>query len=286
MAGPWRFRAAPLALALILAVFWAPGISANRRLLHGTTQQSSTCSCGQPMDQCDFYMDGYKDKCPVITFGPGSWDMSCSVMSSCCSGDSSVSCGNQFYANRNHIASRTVQGAAQSFEGLCIKLVLTQVELAPNDFNLNQGDGNKQYPEERRCVIFQTACASSYSPPSYTPPSYSPPSYSPPSYSPPSYSPPSYSPPLTVPFLLSPFLLAPSYSPPLTPPFLFAPVSAPPFLLPAVLHPPIVPFQQLSPVPVPPLLFPPKALLASVLLPKTEAPSAQPYSVRVASRLQ
>lgn len=40
---------------------------------------------------------------------------SCSVMSSC-SGDSSTSCGNQFYASQNHVACRTIQGPLQQYQ--------------------------------------------------------------------------------------------------------------------------------------------------------------------------
>ncbi|CAI5494325.1 unnamed protein product [Closterium sp. Naga37s-1] len=69
--------------------------------------------------------------------------------------------GDQFYATGQpaKVYARTFQKnlPASAFKGCCVRLPLTSVQLkAPNGdvINLNQGDGNKQFPEPRRCLLF------------------------------------------------------------------------------------------------------------------------------------
>ncbi|CAI7793453.1 unnamed protein product [Closterium sp. NIES-54] len=69
--------------------------------------------------------------------------------------------GDQFYATGQpaKVYARTFQKnlPAPAFKGCCVRLPLTSVQLkAPNGdvINLNQGDGNKQFPEPRRCLLF------------------------------------------------------------------------------------------------------------------------------------
>ncbi|CAI5932346.1 unnamed protein product [Closterium sp. NIES-64] len=69
--------------------------------------------------------------------------------------------GDQFYATGQpaKVYARTFQKnlPASAFKGCCVRLPLTSVQLkAPNGdvINLNPGDGNKQFPEPRRCLLF------------------------------------------------------------------------------------------------------------------------------------
>ncbi|GJP43802.1 hypothetical protein CLOM_g6300 [Closterium sp. NIES-68] len=69
--------------------------------------------------------------------------------------------GDQFYATGQpaKVYARTFQKnlPASAFKGCCVRLPLTSVQLkAPNGdiINLNKGDGNKQFPEKHRCLLF------------------------------------------------------------------------------------------------------------------------------------
>ncbi|CAI5472454.1 unnamed protein product [Closterium sp. Yama58-4] len=69
--------------------------------------------------------------------------------------------GDQFYATGQpaKVYARTFQKnlPASAFKGCCVRLPLTSVQLkAPNGdvINLNKGDGNKQFLEKRRCLLF------------------------------------------------------------------------------------------------------------------------------------
>jgi hypothetical protein len=63
MAGVLSIVQVPIKLAFIVAVLCLPAISAW-----------GECQCGQPMDECDFYFEGYKDQSPVIDIGSGTGD--------------------------------------------------------------------------------------------------------------------------------------------------------------------------------------------------------------------
>lgn len=52
------------------------------------------------------------------------------------------------------------QPGVQSFAGLCVVVPLTGIQVTDASgavINLNPGDGNAQFPESRRCIVFNTA---------------------------------------------------------------------------------------------------------------------------------
>ncbi|CAI5472683.1 unnamed protein product [Closterium sp. Yama58-4] len=69
--------------------------------------------------------------------------------------------GDQFYATGEpaRVYARTFQKnlPAEAFQGCCVRLPLASVQLkAPGGdvINLNKGDGNERFPDERRCLLF------------------------------------------------------------------------------------------------------------------------------------
>eukprot|EP00897_Mesotaenium_endlicherianum_P001062 jgi/Mesen1/10957/ME000096S10533 len=67
----------------------------------------------------------------------------------------------QFYINGPRVWMRTIQSSPgySYYENRYVKLYFTNVQLAMAGaiFNLNKGDGNLDFPDSRRCVVFKTA---------------------------------------------------------------------------------------------------------------------------------
>jgi hypothetical protein len=72
--------------------------------------------------------------------------------------DHTKDCSSNFYFLINKVATRTFNknNKVKLFRKKCVRLDISSAQLY-GGLNLNPGDGNKEYPEKRRCVIFRTA---------------------------------------------------------------------------------------------------------------------------------
>ena len=147
------------------------------------------CSSSSPTQDCDFFFENHLNDIPTYNLAAGGGDQAISnaVMwvsvrdtgtqlylevdstgqaTNACSGSGKSSFGDQFYitnlSGQGYVFARTFQTnpGVSYFAGACIKLPIlaAQIDFKNNTvINLNPGDGNNDFPESRRCIVFQTS---------------------------------------------------------------------------------------------------------------------------------
>ncbi|CAI5535919.1 unnamed protein product [Closterium sp. Naga37s-1] len=128
---------------------------------------------------CDFYFTGFQDSIPSFKLPESGGDVAispaieASVKGSAVnvialnSQTASYACSNgtmpndnQFYVVQDVVQVRTIQPQDNgTYNGLYVKIPISnaEIEVYNQVFNLNPNDGSSSFPEERRCVIFQTS---------------------------------------------------------------------------------------------------------------------------------
>ncbi|CAI7753903.1 unnamed protein product [Closterium sp. NIES-53] len=128
---------------------------------------------------CDFYFTGFQDSIPTFKLPESGGDVAISpaveasvkgsavnvialnsqTASYACS-NGSMPNDNQFYVVQDVVQVRTIQPQDKGkYNGLIVKIPISsaEIEVFNQVFNLNPNDGSSSFPEERRCVIFQTS---------------------------------------------------------------------------------------------------------------------------------
>ncbi|CAI5473061.1 unnamed protein product [Closterium sp. Yama58-4] len=139
---------------------------------------SSSSSPPVPSGGCDFYFTGFQDSTPTFKLPENGGDVvisppiEASVKGSVVnvialnsqtakySGGSSLPDDNQFYVVQDVVQVRTIQPQDKGkYNGLTVTIPITnaEIEVYNQVFNLNPGDGSSSFPEDRRCVVFQTS---------------------------------------------------------------------------------------------------------------------------------
>ncbi|CAI5534994.1 unnamed protein product [Closterium sp. Naga37s-1] len=128
---------------------------------------------------CDFYFTGFQDSIPTFKLPESGGDVAISpaveasvkgsavnvialnsqtATYTCSNG--SMSDDNQFYVVQDVVQVRTIQPQDNgTYNGLYVKIPISnaEIEVYNQVFNLNPNDGSSSFPEDRRCVIFQTS---------------------------------------------------------------------------------------------------------------------------------
>lgn len=128
---------------------------------------------------CDFYFEGYQGTVPTFAIQSVTPDspISPAVMGGakgttqttytlnagmaeyiCQEGTDLLQPDTQFYTSQQHVQARTFSGdasASHDKKTVLLRLSTVQLEVFGINVNLNPGDGNAMFPEDRRCLLFR-----------------------------------------------------------------------------------------------------------------------------------